>query len=129
MGHTGLEQLAGAVVALAPGGHKTVQILPQLAADTECTVALQVVVVAAAGAGTSPVGHAAAAAAVAVVAVAAAAAVAIENSVILHSHSSHIRPIVQEEDVVARARAPGLGQTAIEDYMLVGIEAGQPRLR
>ena len=115
-------------MALAPGGHKTVQILPQLAADTECTVALQVVVVAAAGAGTSPVGHAAAAAAAAV-AVVAAAAVAIENSVSLHSHSSHIRPIVQEGDVVARARAPGLGQTAIEDYMLVGIEAGQPRQR
>jgi hypothetical protein len=112
-------------VALVLGEHKIVQILPRPVADTECTVALQVVVVVAAGVDTSPVEHAAAAAVV--VAVAAAAAVAIENSASLHSHSSHIRPIVQGEDVAAKAPALAVVQTATVDYMLVGTEAGQPR--
>ena len=125
--HTGSEQPVRAAVALVLGEHKTVQILPRPAADTECTVASQVVVVAAAGVDTS-VGHAAAAAAAAAVVVAAvAAAVAIGNSANLHSHSSHIRPIVQGEDVAAKAPALAPVQTATVDYMLVGIEAGQPR--
>ncbi len=86
---------------------------------------------AAAGVETSPVAHAAVAAAAAVVAVVAVAAVAaaIENSASLHSHNSHIRPTVQAEDEAARARAREPVQTATVDYMLVGLEAGQPLQR
>ena len=128
MEHTGSGQPAQAVaVASVLGEHKAAQILQRPVADTECTVALQVVVGAAAAAETSPVEHVAAAAAVADAADAAVVVVAIENSVSLHSHSSHIRPTVQVEDVAVKARVPALAQTATEDYMLVVLEVGQPR--
>ena len=108
------------------GEHKAAHILRRPVADTECTAASPVVVGAAAGVETSPAAHVVAgvAAAAAVVVVVAAA---IENSVNPHSHSSHIRPTVQEEDVAATARVLVLAQMAIVDYMLVGPEVGQPR--
>ena len=114
-----------AVVVSVLGEHKAAHILRLPVADTECTVASQVVVGAAGGVETSPAAHVVVAAAVAGAAVVAVAA-AIENSVSHHSHSSHIRPTVQEEDVAAKARVLVLAQTAIVDYMLVGLEAGQP---
>ena len=108
------------------GEHMAAHILRRPVADTECTAASPVVVGAAAGVETSPAAHV-----VAGVAAAAAAGVvvaaAIENSVNPHSHSSHIRPTVQEEDVAATARVLVLAQMAIVDYMLVGPEVGQPR--
>lgn len=108
------------------GEHKAAHILRRPVADTECTAASPVVVGAAAGVETSPAAHV-----VAGVAAAAAAGVvvaaAIENSESPHSHSSHIRPTVQEEDVAAKARVLVLAQTAIVDYTLVGPEVGQPR--
>ena len=129
MEHTGSEQPAlAAAVASVLGEHKAAQILRRPVADTECTVALQVVVGAAAAVETSPVAHVAAAAAVVVDAVDAAVVVAaIENSVSLHSHNSHIRPTVQVEDVAVKAQVPALVQTATVDYMLVVLEVGQPR--
>jgi hypothetical protein len=36
-------------------------------------------------------------------------------------------PTVQEEDVAVKARVLAQVQTAIVDYMLVGLEAGQPQ--
>ena len=117
-------------MALVLGEHKVVQILPRPEADTECTVASQVVAGAAAEVETSPVAHAAAAAAAVVVADAAVlAAAAIENSASLHSHSSHTRPTVQAEDVAAGAPGLAVVQTATVDYMLVGLEVGQPQRR
>ena len=116
-------------MALVLGEHKVVQILPRPAADTECTAASQVVVGAAAEVETSPAEHVAAVAAAVAADAAVAVAAAIENSVSLHSHSSHIRPTVQAEDVAAGAPGPAVVQTATVDYMLVGLEAGQPRRR
>ena len=113
------------------GEHKAAHILRRPVADTECTAASPVVVGAAAGVETSPAAHVVAGVAAAAAAAAAAAGVvvaaAIENSESPHSHSSHIRPTVQEEDVAATARVLVLAQMAIVDYMLVGPEVGQPR--
>ena len=108
------------------GEHKAAHILRRPVADTECTAASPVVVGAAAGVETSPAAHVVAGVAAAAAGVVVVAA-AIENSVNPHSHSSHIRPTVQEEDVAATARVLVLAQMAIVDYMLVGPEVGQPR--
>jgi hypothetical protein len=130
VGHTGSGRPAQAAVASVLGEHTAAQILRRPVADTECTVALQVVVGAAAAAETSPAGHVAAAvAAVADAADAAVVAAAIENFVSLHSHSSHIKPTAQVEDVAVKARVPALVQRATVDYMLVVLEVGQPRRR
>ena len=109
------------------GEHKAAHILRRPVADTECTAASLVVVGAAAGVETSPAAHVVAGVAAAAAAAGVVVAAAIENSESPHSHSSHIRPTVQEEDVAAKARVLVLAQTAIVDYTLVGPEVGQPR--
>ena len=58
---------------------------------------------------------------VASVRVAVAVAAVIENSVSLHSHSSHIKPTVQEEDMAAKARVLVLVRTALWIICLLGL--------
>ena len=48
-------------------------------------------------------------------------AAVIENSVSLHSHSSHIKLTVQEEDVVAKAWVLVLVRTALWIICLLGL--------